>query len=328
MDRRLSIVGGVASVAWAFATLWSFLRRRWVSIAIRLPRVGGIVGAGEARRLKNEELLSGHFYSPIPRMSDVQRDAARLFDRWPRNVPGVDLNEKTQLDMLRSISAYYPELPFRDGPTPGRRYYFDNPMYSYSDAICLYGMIRHLKPHRMIEVGSGFSSAAILDTNELFFGHRIACTFIDPDPDRLLGLMTPTDRDRAEVVATRLQEVPVAQFMTLEANDILFIDSSHVLKVGSDVHHLFAEVLPALKPGVYIHFHDIFFPFEYPYAWIQDGRYWTEAYALRAFLQFNTTFEIVFFNTYLEHFHRTEFERHMPLCLKNEGGSIWLRRTQ
>jgi hypothetical protein len=232
MDRRLSIVGGVASVAWAFATLWSFLRRRWVSIAIRLPRVGGIVGAGEARRLKNEELLSGHFYSPIPRMSDVQRDAARLFDRWPRNVPGVDLNEKTQLDMLRSISAYYPELPFRDGPTPGRRYYFDNPMYSYSDAICLYGMIRHLKPRRMIEVGSGFSSAAILDTNELFFGHRIACTFIDPDPDRLLGLMTPTDRDRAEVVATRLQEVPVAQFMTLEANDILFIDSSHVLKVG------------------------------------------------------------------------------------------------
>ena len=89
--------------------------------------------------------------------------------------------------------------------------------------------------------------------------------------------------------------------MTLEANDILFIDSSHVLKVGSDVHHLFAEVLPALKPGVYTHFHDIFFPFEYPYAWIQEGRYWTEAYALRAFLQFNTTFEIVV----LQHVSRT-----------------------
>ena len=210
MDRRSSIVGGVVSVASAFATLWSFLRRRWVSIAMRLPCVGGIVGAAEARRLKNEALLSGHFYSPIPKMSDVQRDAARLFDRWPRDVPGVDLNEKTtQLDMLRSISGYYPELPFRDGPTPGRRYYFDNPMYSYSDAICLYGMMRHLKPRRLIEVGSGFSSAAILDTNELFFGHHIACTFIDPEPDRLLSLMTPTDRDRTEVLAARLQTCPL-----------------------------------------------------------------------------------------------------------------------
>jgi predicted O-methyltransferase YrrM len=219
-------------------------------------------------------------------------------------------------------------MPFQQHAEPGRRYYFENPMYSYSDAICLYGMIRHLKPRHIIEVGSGFSSAAMLDTNELFFQNSIACTFIEPYPDRLLGLMKRDDRKRVEILSQRLQDIPLSQFSTLKANDILFVDSSHVLKIGSDVHHLFAEILPTLAPGVYIHFHDVFFPFEYPRSWIQDGRYWTEAYALRAFLAFNTTFEIVLFNTYLEHFHREKFQQCMPLCLKNEGGSIWLRRMK
>jgi hypothetical protein len=115
-------------------------------------------------------------------------------------------------------------------------------------------------------------------------------------------------------------------FLALERNDILFIDSSHVVKIGSDVNFLLGEVLPRLRPGVYVHVHDIFYPFEYPEAWIAEGRVWGEAYALKAFLTFNATFEIVLFNTYLERFHREIFEREMPLCLRNEGGSIWLRR--
>jgi predicted O-methyltransferase YrrM len=301
---------------------------RVLSIAAWLPHAGRRFRAARLRRIKNQNLLSGHFYSPIPNMAEIQRDAERIFDHWPRVLPGIDLNEQVQLDLLRAISTYYGELPFNEHAIPGRRYYFENPMYSYSDAICLYGMIRHIKPRHIIEVGSGFSSAAILDTNELSFGHSIACTFIEPYSDRLLALMTPDDRRRVEILPHRLQDVPLSRFSTLKANDILFVDSSHVLKVGSDVQRLFAEILPALRCGVYIHFHDVFFPFEYPRAWIQDGRYWTEAYALRAFLEFNTTFEIVLFNTYLEHFHRDEFERRMPLCLKNEGGSIWLRRTK
>ena len=116
-------------------------------------------------------------------------------------------------------------------------------------------------------------------------------------------------------------------FATLEENDILFIDSTHVAKIGSDVNYLFFEVLPRLRAGVYVHVHDIFHPFEYPRAWIYEGRAWTEAYMLRAFLTFNTAFEIVLFNTFLERFHRERFAHKMPLCLRNEGGSIWLRRT-
>lgn len=211
---------------------------------------------------------------------------------------------------------------------PGRRYFFENPAYSYSDAICLYGMIRHVRPRRIIEVGSGYSSCVTLDTNELFFDNRIACTFIEPFPDLLRSLMKPDDVDRVEIIASRLQDVDVARFRELSANDILFIDSTHVSKLGSDVNYIFGEILPTLSRGVYVHFHDIFYPFEYPEAWLNQGRAWTEAYVLRAFLAFNSAYEIALYNTFLEHFHRSQFAQYMPLCLENEGGSIWLRRSR
>jgi hypothetical protein len=116
------------------------------------------------------------------------------------------------------------------------------------------------------------------------------------------------------------------EFDVLMESDVLFVDSSHVVKVGSDVLDLFFRILPRLKSGVYIHFHDIFHPFEYPKEWIINGKAWNEAYLLRAFLQYNDSFEIVFFNTFLEFFHPGRFHRDMPLCMKNPGGSIWLRK--
>ena len=179
----------------------------------------------------------------------------------------------------------------------------------------------------MIEVGSGYSSCVTLDTNALHFQNQIARTFIEPYPDLLHSLLQPGDRARIEIIDRGLQDVALSRFHALEANDILFIDSTHVAKTGSDVNYIFAEILPTLRPGVYIHFHDIFYPFEYPKAWVFEGRAWTEAYLLRAFLTCNREFEIVLFNTFLERFHRPYFLQHMPLCLLNEGGSIWLRRT-
>jgi hypothetical protein len=96
--------------------------------------------------------------------------------------------------------------------------------------------------------------------------------------------------------------------------------------VGSDVNFLFFNVLPILQDGVLIHFHDIFYPFEYPQDWIFEGRAWNEAYLLRAFLQYNSSFHIVFMNTFMEYFHEPIFQQEMPLCLKNTGGSIWIRK--
>src|SRR5262245_14328155 len=158
------------------------------------------------------------------------------------------------------------------------------------------------------------------------FDNRIACTFVDPYPQFLRWLLRDDDLGRIEILDRGLQGITLDLFRTLESNDILFIDSTHVAKVGSDVNYIFAEILPTLRPGVYVHFHDIFYPFEYPKEWIYDGHAWNEAYLLRAFLTFNRAYEIVLFNTFLEHFHRDRFLRKMPLCLENEGGSIWLRR--
>jgi hypothetical protein len=268
----------------------------------------------------------GHFYSPIPDFQQARRDAHRLFDMSVSSIPGVDLNEPAQLALLEKFRPFYLEQPFTGEPSAARRYHFDNPMYSYSDALFLYFMLRHLQPRRVIEIGSGYSSAVTLDTNELFLGGKVRCTFIEPYPDVLLSRLRPTDASFIEVLPVPLQDVELSRFHELEANDILFIDSTHVSKLGSDVNRIFFEILPVLRPGVHVHFHDIFYPFEYLPAWAEEGRFWNEAYLLRAFLQYNRAFEVVLFNTFLAAKHRSRLEALFPLCLRNTGGSIWLRR--
>ena len=100
-----------------------------------------------------------------------------------------------------------------------------------------------------------------------------------------------------------------------------------IAKVGSDVNDIFFRILPSLHSGVYIHFHDIFFPFEYPKNWvIQKGHYWNEIYLMRAFLQYNSSFKIVLMNTFLTDFYKKIIRDNMPLCLKNRGGCIWLKK--
>jgi hypothetical protein len=122
-----------------------------------------------------------------------------------------------------------------------------------------------------------------------------------------------------------VQDVGLERFRALQANDLLFIDSSHVGKVGSDVVHLLTRVLPLLQPGVLIHIHDLFWPFEYPEDWLMAGRAWNEAYVVQAFLQFNAAFEIVWFTSYLEHCHTETLHRQLPLTARDQGGSLYLR---
>jgi hypothetical protein len=121
--------------------------------------------------------------------------------------------------------------------------------------------------------------------------------------------------------------VDASIFKALGQNDILFVDSTHVSKTGSDVNRILFEILPSLNRGVIIHFHDIFYPFEYPKEWVLDwaGFGWNEIYILRAFLTNNPNYTILLFNTFLEHFHKEWFLQHMPLCLRNTGGSLWIK---
>jgi hypothetical protein len=268
----------------------------------------------------------GHFYSPFPAISELKKREAEIFNSIPQQIPGIDLNQQTQLDLFEKFKPYYQEQPFDSEKGESLRYFFENPSYSYSDAIILYCMIRHLHPQQIIEVGSGYSSCVILDTNELFFQNAIACTFIEPYPELLNSLIRASDQPNIQIIPQPIQAISSTPFEALSAGDILLIDSTHTCKTDSDVNHLFFRILPCLQSGVYIHFHDVFYPFEYPKEWVYEGRGWNEDYLLRAFLQYNSAFEIQFFNTFLEHFYEAKFSAEMPLCLKNKGGSIWLRK--
>lgn len=116
-------------------------------------------------------------------------------------------------------------------------------------------------------------------------------------------------------------------FSELKANDILFIDSTHVSKLGSDVNSIFFNILPRLNSGVIIHLHDIFWPFEYPASWIQDGRAWNEIYILRAMLQHNKDYSILFFSDYLRNTYFNWFSENVPLFLRNSGGNFWIKNV-
>jgi len=203
---------------------------------------------------------SGHFYSPIPDKDFVKNNAARIFDRSKKELPGIDLREKEQFQLLKSFQPYYDDRFFTVEKTPANRYYYKNGLFSYSDAIFLNSVMRHFSPKRIIEAGSGFSSAVMLDTNEKNFDNTIDILLIEPYPVNLKKL-TEGFPKHFRMEPAFVQDIPLDTFKTLEKNDILFIDSTHVSKAGSDVNYILFEILPVLKEGVIIHFHDFFYPF-------------------------------------------------------------------
>ena len=269
----------------------------------------------------------GHFSSPIPNTRDILSREHALFDQSIRDIPGVDLREQEQMNLLQALSKYYFELPFTPNPTGPRRYYYENDFFSYGDAIILFSMLRHYRPRRVIEIGSGFSSAVMLDTKELFLGDSIDLTFVEPDPDRLLGLLKENQADECYLIQKRIQDIDLSVVEYLGDNDFLFVDSSHVLKVGSDVGYIIFQILPRLKKGVIVHFHDVPWPFEYPKEWLGRGIIWNEAYFLRSFLQYNNAFQVLYFNAYIHQFHQEMLGQMMPLCLRNPGGGLWLKKA-
>jgi predicted O-methyltransferase YrrM len=282
----------------------------------------------ELRREQNRRGLfpPGHYYSPIPSADDVHNMDSHPFDHAPSEIFGVDMNEEGQIGLLEQLKQFYGQQPFSAEPSSGLRFYFENGFYSYSDAIFLHCMIRHLQPKRIIEIGSGFSSFVMLDTNEMFFDGQIRLTFIEPNDERLRSRLTEKDLRATEIISKRVQEVELARFDELAAGDILFVDSSHVAKAGSDVNRILFQILPRLSHGVFIHFHDMFYPFEYPKDWLEEGRFWNEDYLLRAFLQYNSAFKIRLWNQFLGGYHPEKLRETMPLCLKNTGGSLWLQK--
>lgn len=270
---------------------------------------------------------NGHFYSPVVNISEVTGDKERIFG--PKTPAGVDLNEQSQVKTFSILSQYFAEMPFSDGPDGRHRYHYNNTSYAFGDACIYWGMLGHLRPNRIIEIGSGFTSALALDAID-HFELQTRCTFIDPNPQLLLTTAAPIGPQH-EVIAERVQTVDPTIIEQLEANDLLFIDSSHVVKTGSDVHFELTEMLSRLRPGAMVHFHDIFYPFEYPHKWVVEENYsWNELYYLHAFLMYNSSFEIIYFNDYFKKTH-SEIIQLLPQTISsrillNAGGGLWLRR--
>lgn len=281
----------------------------------------------EAASPKADAWGQGHFHSPLPDPASVQADYERTVDASVRALPGIDLREDAQRELVMALSRFLPEMPWKEHAVAGLRYYEQNQFFPGGDAMLLYGMLRHFRPQRVVEIGSGFSSAVMLDTDELFLGGTTRFDFVEPYPDRLLHLIR-RGSERRTIHRKPVQEVPLELAVGLAAGDMLFVDSSHVVKFGSDVLWILNEILPRLAPGVLVHFHDIFWPFDYPKEWYARGWAWNEGFALRHFLTFNSRFRILCFGDWLRRHEREWLGVHMPLLPQYASGSLWLERTQ
>ena len=285
------------------------------------------VSATQARTAGSEPFVTwsppGHFYSPVPDMDEILRQADRIFER-PDRLDGVDLNEAGQLELLTTLVELCRDVEFPAQPHAGSRYFSNNPSYAGGDAYMLQALMRHLKPKRYFEVGSGWTTALAVDTAEKWLDAATTITCVEPYPEAVKALLRPDDR--VELIDAPVQGVPLDRIRELEPNDILFIDCSHVVKTGSDAHFLISRVLPVVPPGVWVHIHDIFWPFEYPRPWVEQGRAWSEAYMLHAFLMFNPAFEIELFLDWIGQKHPAALQGELPIG-EAVGGAIWLRRV-
>jgi Methyltransferase domain len=262
-----------------------------------------------------------HFYQPLP---DTRSLPDTLWDR-PSELNGIDMNDAMQLDLLRSqfprFRAEYDQFPAEPTGEPGR-FHFNNGLFDGTDALVAYCMIRHFQPRLIIEVGSGFSSLVAAEAIAKNRKSELIC--IEPFPPDFLRKGV---RGLHALIEKKVEDIDLKFFSQLHSGHVLFIDSSHTVKIGGDVNYLFLEVLPRLNPGVIVHVHDIFFPFDYRRDWVMDElRFWTEQYLLQAFLTFNSEFEVLMANHYLAHYYLEDFKRTFPHSPWWSGGSFWMRR--
>lgn len=238
----------------------------------------------------------------------------------------ISLNSDFQFDLLKEFESYSMIFPFQASKNNTHRYFYDNPMFAYIDGLFLFCFLNKFKPNRIIEIGSGYSSALMIDTIEMYQS-KVEMIFIDPYTDRVDQLLSNSDFLVSKYMRIPVQKVDTDIYSNLKENDILFIDSSHIVKTAGDLNYIFFEILPLLNSGVIIHVHDIFFPFEYPEEWLKLGLCYNEAYFLRSFLMNNTNYEILFWNDYVLQ-NQPDFFKNKTAQTKARGGSFWMRKKK
>jgi len=268
-----------------------------------------------------------HYYEPFPEFSKIHRE--QVLKR--RYSDGIDWQLNHQLELIKRFSVYKDEIPkIADQKNPALNFDFFNDLYRELDAAIYYSILRDVKPATVIEIGSGYSTqiAAIALSANQQEGKDGKMICIEPYPQPML---TQMNQD-LEIIPQKLETIELSFFKQLHAGDILFIDSTHTVKFGSDVFREILEILPRLASGVWIHFHDIFFPYDYPPKWlIEERRAWNEQYMLEAFLAYNSQFEVILANHWLAVDYPQEVAKIWPGVLKWEEpyhkcGSLWLRK--
>lgn len=277
--------------------------------------------------MSTPHIPEGHPYSTVPSAADIDRALAHAAQADPAAewLGAVPLRTAYQFALLGRLAAHAEAVP---GPRGFRRFTMENTWFTGADALLFAFMLREFRPPRVVEVGCGFSTALALDIDEEHLSGRTAFTFIEPDATRLKQLVGQDEWD-GRLVERRVQDAPRHVFTDLRAGDFLLIDGSHVLKAGSDVQYLFGEVLPVLAPGVLVHIHDVFWPFEYPRAWLTHGFHPNEAYALRLLLTEPALLRIELFIDQLRRVQGPWLDRHLPEIMEQPfpTGGIWLSRT-
>ncbi len=298
-------------------------RPRW---ALLLRRIGAAVGLHIARR-RDHVLIPRSIYSPVP---DIEELDPAVWDRRS-SLAGIALDLDRQMHWAESrLAAFAAELdaPARPTGRPGE-FFFENGYYETGDAEIAYAIVRHLKPAQIIELGSGYST--------LVLARACVANARDGDAARLEAFSPhPTTALSEERIAgltahyrTRAQDLPLDRFTDLDRDDVLFVDTSHTVKLGGDVNFIVLEVLPRLRPGVVVHFHDVWLPWEYHRVLFEVMEmYWNEQYLLQAFLTFNPAYEVVFATQAIARQAPRRLERLLPRYESaNFPTSFWIRRT-
>ena len=266
--------------------------------------------------------LRDHYYEP---QFDFRADAEQLTRE--RELPGIDWNVPGQLALLERFTFATELAGIPQGRTATRSFHFDNGSFEAGDAEYWYQFIRTLKPRRLIEIGSGNSTlmaiAALTRNSGEDPGYRCDHVCIEPYEAPWL------EQTGVTVVRSKVEDLAPAFFARLEANDVLFIDSSHVIRPHGDVLFEFLELLPRLNPGVYVHVHDIFSPRHYLERWLtEDVRFWNEQYLLEAFLSHNASWRVVGALNYLHHHHYERLAAVAPyLTPERAPGSFYLQKV-
>jgi hypothetical protein len=267
--------------------------------------------------------IRDHYYDPLFQVKELE-------DGKVRQLPGVDLNVKGQLALLASFKYQEELLGFpNQEPSGEKSYYYHNPAFGSGDAEFLYSIIRHAKPKKVVEIGSGFSTlmAQAAIQKNISEDKTYSCEHVCIEPYEMPWL----EQLPVTVIRKRVEDIEMSYFSKLSANDILFIDSSHMIRRDSDVLVEYLRILPTLKKGVFVHVHDIFTPRDYPVSWLKDHfLLWNEQYLLEAFLTQNSQFAIVGALNFLQHDHPKVLHKALPVLAQEPGrepGSFWMQRV-